>query len=196
MLGYNEGRLRFINYVRELSESLGVPSIDYEDGLVLYSLLYSYISSNKKCSFVVDAGSGIGYSTLWLAYAILDQSVQDSCKVIAIDIVDSFVEKSIEVFKNSGLSKFVHVIKGDACKILEHYPPSIDYIFLDIDNRDYIKCIRSCFDRIVDGGYIVAHNAYFPFQEHSRRFIEYLKNIGLKTTVIPTRMGLILAIKN
>ncbi len=196
MLGYDDSRLKFINYVGRLSASLGIPSIDFEDGIVLYSLLYSYIGMSKKCNFVVDAGSGIGYSTLWLAYAVLDHGMQNDCKIISIDIVDSYVKKSMEIFRSTELDKFIHVVRDDACKVLESYPPLIDFIFLDIDNRDYIKCISPCINRIVNGGYIVAHNAYFPFQEYSRRFVEYLRSNGLKVTIIPTRMGLILATKD
>jgi predicted O-methyltransferase YrrM len=71
---------RFIEVSKQLYErslSLGIPAISYEDGLVLASLAFIYCAANSTMR-AVDAGAGIGYSTIFLAYGMGQRCRGDS----------------------------------------------------------------------------------------------------------------------
>ncbi|MCC6062321.1 MAG: hypothetical protein LM581_05085 [Desulfurococcales archaeon] len=58
-----------MTFVENLSRKLGIASIEYDDGLVLSSL--SYVTALSGGKIFIDAGSGVGYSTLWILYGVL-----------------------------------------------------------------------------------------------------------------------------
>ncbi len=71
---------RFIEISKQLYErslSLGIPAISYDDGLVLASLAFIYCAANSHVR-AVDAGAGIGYSTLFLVYGMVGDVVGSS----------------------------------------------------------------------------------------------------------------------
>ena len=66
------------------SDSAGVSRIDFEDGLVLYSVLFTHLSGASGAK-VLDLGSAMGYSTLWISKA-LEEACSGQCDVIAVEV--------------------------------------------------------------------------------------------------------------
>jgi len=56
--------LKNMTFVENLSRKLGIASIEYDDDLVLSSL--SYVTGLSGGKIFIDAGAGVGYSTLWI----------------------------------------------------------------------------------------------------------------------------------
>jgi predicted O-methyltransferase YrrM len=70
----NSKIMEAIEIAEELSDRLLIPRIDREDGVVLYTIISLLTNSSNKF-FALDAGAGVGYSTLWIISSLEDQCV-------------------------------------------------------------------------------------------------------------------------
>ncbi len=185
--------LRILEGVYEESLRAGIPSIEFEDGVALYSAAYTLLRG-RSGALVIDAGAGIGYSTLWLAAAMMD-ACSGPCRLVAVEAYTPYVDKlraNLErVAREAGGLVRVEAVAGDALEYVERLPPeSIDMVFVDVDKELYTDMLRLLRSRLKRGGLAAFHNAYAPPPPPS--FYEELRR-GWNYTVVPTRLGIALA---
>jgi caffeoyl-CoA O-methyltransferase len=109
----------------------------------LLSLL-ARISGAKR---IFEAGSAIGYSTIWWALA-----VGDSGRVTYTDGNPKNAEEAKGYFQKAGVAKRIDVRVGDALEILsEEKPASLDIIFNDVDKEDYPRVFKLAVPRLKPG---------------------------------------------
>lgn len=180
-------------FVHDRSLSLGIPAISFTDGLILASLTFTYCSLREYVR-VVDAGAGIGFSTLFLAYGM-----SSGCKgeLIAIEYVsERFRELEFNsklVGEITGGRVKVSVVKGEALEYLRSVEDeSLDVAFIDIEKRDYPEALRILKWKLRVGGLAVFHNAIYPRPPHE--FFEIAER-EFKSIIIPSEAGLLLAYK-
>lgn len=186
-----EGFSFALRVAEEKSFELGVPRVGRDDGVVLYSLLF-LLSSIRGRVVVVDAGAGVGYSTLWLLKAL-----EDVCS----DGVLYAVERDLNRFSVLGevLKMYevrcteVRPIHGDAVEFVEKVFgfDSLDFVFVDIDKRRYFDMFSVLRGRLRRGGLAVFHNAYMVKDFVDRLFNELHRREWL-VSVIPTNEGMLL----
>ncbi len=176
----------------EESMRWGIPAIEYDDALAVYALAYSVLVGKRE-ALVVDAGAGIGYSTVWLAKAVRDacRSRTGRCRLVAIEYYGSRAERlrqTIEEVKRlTGIEASVWV--GDAIDYFSRLPvSSIDFTLVDIDKDQYPEAVRILASRLKPGGIAVFHNAFIP--SPPPEFYDALEAAGLPYTIIPTELGL------
>jgi len=190
--------LKNMTFVENLSRKLGIASIEYDDGLVLSSL--SYVTALSGGKIFIDAGAGVGYSTLWILYGVLKAFSREKIFIYAIEKDPyryKYLRENLEKLKNQFLrDSFIEInnVNEDAVKFLREKNLVIDMIFVDIDKRRYIDVLEMLPEKLSDIGIGVFHNALFPGLDE--RVIEFLKRENrLSHHLIPTRLGLLIVKK-
>ncbi len=191
----NTNILRVIEEYYEKCNYMGIPTIRWSEGQILYSVTYTYlVLTGRKEGYIVDAGAGAGFSTIWMAYAVVDAGTRHT--VLAIDYYKRNLDMFKELVEKLKLEINVETLVGDACQILREYPEEVDILFIDVEKNRYVECIEAVKDRIKPRGIIMAHNMLFPSTESVDEYLNYMsKTLRWKTTVIPSEMGIGLTVK-
>ncbi len=187
--------LRVIEEYYEKCNYMGIPTIRWSEGQILYSITYTYLTlTGRRKGYIVDAGAGAGFSTIWMAYAVVDAGTRHT--VLAIDYYKRNLDMFKELVEKLKLGINVETRVGDACQILREYPEEVDVLFIDVEKNRYVECVEAAKDRIKPGGIIMAHNMLSPYTVSVDKYLNYVSKIlGWKTTVIPSEMGIGLTVK-
>jgi predicted O-methyltransferase YrrM len=105
---------------------------------------------------VVEVGTAIGYSGLWIADA-LRQLKQG--RLITFDLDPDRVAEARRNFERAGVSDLITQYQGDARELIKDIKGPIDLLFLDGGFENYYPCFRNCRDQLRDGALLVADNA-------------------------------------
>lgn len=156
---------------------------------------------------ILEIGTAIGYSTIWLAWDLKNREGQ----VTTIEIQPERMEKAKSNLAKAGLEDKINFILGDAKEILSNLEGSYDYIFLDSAKGQYINLLPECLRLLREGGLIITDNVHFRgmvegqtplnprFKTIVRRLRDYLDVISehpkLTTTIVSLGDGLALSYK-
>jgi predicted O-methyltransferase YrrM len=111
---------------------------------------------NAKPRLVVEGGTAIGYSGLWIAREL---KAVGGGKLITMEIDPALAREAEANFKRAGLADYVTVKVGDARKIVKDIEGPIDFVFLDCNPPNYYPCFLGLEDRLRSGAVVVADNA-------------------------------------
>jgi len=178
------------------AQQRNIPIVGPAVGRLLYQLARMV---NAKTVF--EAGSAIGYSTLWWARA-----VGEGGRVVYTDSDKKNADEARGYFQRAGVLERVDIRIGDALEVLsEQRPASYDIIFNDVDKEDYPRVFKLAAPRVRPGGLFITDNALWsgkvvdPQDEESRAIAEFNRLLhGSKemfTTIIPLRDGVAVAMK-
>lgn len=158
------------------SNKMLIPSIRWDDALALYTLTLLYALKHENVT-VLDAGAGIGYSTIWLVGG-LEEACRSKYRVYAIEYRRERYEKLREYMSILDTRcTIVEPVYGDAVEYMEKLPRnSIDIAFIDIDKSSYPDAFRVLHDKVRPGGIIAYHNLYL-----ARYYLEEIANEAKRT---------------
>jgi predicted O-methyltransferase YrrM len=173
------------------SDSAGVSRIDFDDGLVIYSALFTHLSGASGAK-VLDLGSAMGYSTLWISKA-LEDSCSGECDVVAVELRGDRVKAAQEFFRDIKLEKVkVSFIEGNAVNVLEGVDDeSIDAAFVDVHVSLYPRVAELMLRKLKRGGLVMFHNAIRP--PPPAETFQQLSGAGWRYAVVPTLEGVLIA---
>ncbi|MTI79400.1 MAG: O-methyltransferase [Firmicutes bacterium] len=179
-----------------------VPIVEPEVAQLLYWLALTHGSKN-----VLEIGTAIGYSTLWLAKAV----TPNGGKITTIEINKPRYEVACKNIQEAGLENDIELIYGDAREKIFNFNGPYDYIFLDAAKGKYLDFLHHCVKILRSGGLLVADNVFMHGMVISgqvdkrrnktavRRLRDYLKvameHPQLATTIIPLGDGIALSYK-
>ena len=106
---------------------------------------------------VLELGTAIGYSTIYLALA----SAEYGGRVITVERDVALAQEAKTNFRRSGLDGSIELRIGEARDELCSFNQSVDCLFLDIDKEDYIHILPMCEHALRKGGLLVADNVGF-----------------------------------
>ena len=183
--------------MEEYAETNNVPIIGPLVGRFLYNLAKT--SQSKK---VLEIGTAIGYSGIWLARAITP--VKGS--LTTIDMSPERVKVARKNIAEAGLDKSVKIIEGNALEILPTLKDEYDLIFLDSDKDAYPDAFRMSIPRLRKGGLFVADNALWGGEvakggksKDTQSMIKFNKLVTdsreLSTVIVPLRDGVLVSLK-
>ena len=136
---------------------------------------------------LVELGTSVGYSTLWLAEAARVNGGR-------VDSVDISAEKQAlarENLKEARLEASVNLVHSDALDFLKNLPEAPDFSLLDVWKMDYLPCFEVLAERIKPGAVIVADNMVEP---PSKNTVAYRKKVAadhrFETVMVPIGNGL------
>ena len=156
--------------------------------------LLNMILRIKNAKNVLEIGMSTGYSTIWCAEAIYEQSG----KIITIEKNPSKIKRAKENFQKSGIADTITIRDGLAMDILQElslqkaYAEFFDFVLIDADKENLVEYIDLILPMTSAGGVIVTDNMLYPekYRQDMKNFSDYLKqNPKLRTITMPIGNG-------
>ena len=183
--------------IEEYADSHAVPIIGPLVGRLLYNLAKA--SQSRK---VLEIGTAIGYSGIWLARAVAPLKGN----VTTIDRDPERVKIARKNISEAGLERTVKVIEGNALKVLPTLKEEFDMIFLDSDKDVYPDAFKMSVPMLRNGGLFVADNALWGGDvakggrsNDTQSMIKFNRMVsefpGMSTVIVPLRDGVLVSLK-
>jgi len=179
-----------------------VPLIEPEVGQLLQVLL-----GIKQAEKILEIGTGLGYSTLWMAMA----PDQGNRRITTVEIESERHKRACHYFKEAGVSSIITPLLGDAREVISKLEGPFDFVFMDAAKGQYPEFFQKVWPLLVPGGVLVIDNIllngwvidmYWPERRKKtmvcrlRELLEMLQNHPeLSTTVLPLGDGVSVSVK-
>jgi predicted O-methyltransferase YrrM len=103
---------------------------------------------------VLEIGTAIGYSTVWMARALPPDGL-----LITIERDRDRAAEARENFARAGVADIANIMVGDAARLIWKVSGPFDFIFQDGDKLQYEPLLDRLLDLLRPGGLLVADNA-------------------------------------
>ena len=180
----------------------GLPLVDAETGALL-QVLATAIGARH----VLEIGTAIGYSTLWLARALPADG-----RLFSFEIDPARAKRAAEALARAGVADRAHVMTGDASRLVSKVSGPFDLIFQDGAKELYaplhdrlVALLRPAgllvIDNLLQEGEVVPGYADPPARNPAvtAAIAAYNRQLAddprLLTTLVPLRDGLGVAVK-
>ena len=178
------------------SEAEGFPAVGPEVGTLLQILVKAI-----NAEYIIELGSGFGYSALWMA-----QALPENGRIILTDNSEANMRAAKKNFEIMGLSDKMEFKFGNSLEIFADETDQFDIIFNDIDKEEYSEVVKLAHTRLRRGGLLITDNTLWngkvaeenpdettqAILEHNRLLKE---DDGFITIQIPLRDGLSISLK-
>ncbi len=146
---------------------------------------------SNKARVIVEVGSGVGYTTLWLAYAASLTGGQ----VITCELDPAKVETTRANLDRAGMAGYVEILPGDARDTLRQRDEAVDFLFLDGENSQYETYFDVVYKQMGVGGMVVA-NGVVSDEDELADYTTYVQNHpNLESVAVPVGNGLEVSVK-
>lgn len=156
---------------------------------------------------LLEIGTAIGYSTLWLARAAAGYGG----KIVTIDLNQDRLHRAEAYFTRAGFAGQIEAIGGDARKILPNLTDTFDFVFLDAAKGEYLEYLDLVIPLIAPRGLLVVDNVLFrgwvvPGAQYDakynrmvakmREFVQRLtRNPQFSTSILPLGDGVAVSVR-
>ena len=156
--------------------------------------LFNMILRLKNAKNMLEVGTSTGYSTIWCAEAISEQSG----KIITIEQNPNKIKRAKENFQKAGVLDVITIKEGLAMQVLtelnlqKEYKDFFDFVLIDADKENVIEYFNLILPMVSVGGVIITDNMLYPekFRQSMKKFSAYLKkNPKLRTITSPIGNG-------
>jgi predicted O-methyltransferase YrrM len=106
-------------------------------------------------NLIVECGTAIGYSGLWLTAAL---KLAGKGKVITVEIDTGRAHEAQENFRRANVADLIDSRIGDAAVVLRTIHAPVDFLLLDNNYSNYFPCFQAIEPQLTDGTTIVADN--------------------------------------
>jgi predicted O-methyltransferase YrrM len=179
-----------------------LPLIDAEVGALLRVLVKAIGASR-----MLEIGTAVGYSGIWLAGALPPTGT-----LLSMEMDPARVKTARVNFQRAGLADRVSVMTGDAQLLIAKVAGPFDLIFQDGSKRLYSPMLDRLVDLLRPGGLLVTDNVLWDgevvpgFINPPKRdaadtsaIVDYNQRISthprLETTIVPLRDGVSISVK-
>lgn len=153
--------------------------------------LLSILAISGKARVIVEVGSGVGYATLWLAYA----ASRTGGSVITCEIDPAYAQQTATNLEKAGLAGYVQILTGDARELLRQREEVVDFLFLDGSKSQYETYFDVVYKQMGIGATIVANDAV-AYESELADYITYVQNHpSLESVTLPIGNGLEISVK-
>jgi predicted O-methyltransferase YrrM len=198
----NRGSDAVLDDILRAGQKRGLPLIDAEVGQLLRAIGIA-IGATR----MLEIGTAIGYSGIWLAGALPPGGL-----LLTVEMDPERAREARDNFARAGLADRATVIVGDAQRMLAKVAGPFDLIFQDSDKQLYIPVLDRLIALLRPGGVLVTDNVLWDGEvvpgyrasmqrdpADTRAIAEYNERISrhpdLITTIVPLRDGLALSVK-
>jgi predicted O-methyltransferase YrrM len=175
--------------------SEGVPIVNPATGRLL-RVLVTAVAPKR----VLEIGTAIGFSTLWMASAL-----PAGGRIDTIDPDRSRTDRARRYWLRAGVTDRVRVINEPALRVLPRLAPGIEFAFIDAIKTEYAAYLEALVPKMAPGGMITVDNLLWSGRiaagEHDentdalRAFNElFLGHEQLEATILPVGDGLGVAV--
>ena len=187
---------RILEEIDKFGQRNDVPII----GPLVGRFLHLLVRACKPRS-VLEIGTAIGYSTIWLASAL-----SDSSRLTTIEINEKILRTAKENIEKAKLATKVRFLLGDAARLVPLMNEGNDFIFLDTEKSLYPKLLPDLIRLLNVGGFLVADNTLWggrvATNDRSKATLavkdfdnKIINDRRLFTVIIPIRDGVSLSYK-
>ena len=143
----------------------------------------------------LEVGMSVGYSTIWCAEAILEQSG----KVITIEQDAEKIKRAEKNFRKAGIRDSIIIKRGQAMDILtqlngrKENKELFDFVLIDADKENIVEYFDLILPMVSIDGMIVTDNMLYPqkYRQDMKKFSTRLnKNCKLRTVTVPIGNGI------
>ncbi|MFN8255387.1 MAG: O-methyltransferase [Bacteroidales bacterium] len=158
------------------------------------------ISKMIRPDYILEIGTFTGYSAICLAKGLHEGGVLHT-----IEINDELEAFTKSFFKKSGLEDKIKFHAGNAEHIIPTLNITFDLVFIDGDKREYPEYYRMVFDKVRNGGFILADNVLWngkvvePLKQnddYTKAIIEFNQMVQndqrVENVILPIRDGIML----
>lgn len=151
--------------------------------------LYDLIVKNNFKS-VLELGTSIGYSTLWIANALS----KTGGHVHTIEHSLNKIPVAKQYFRESGLENLITLHEGNILDTLKQFPNNLkfDFVFMDADRGHYHEYFPLIKKHLSEGAMIVADNAG-NMNARMQPFFDLLEQESISYQVLNLDNGLLIA---
>lgn len=129
-----------------------VPIVSSDLGFLL-----QFLVSAHKPKVVVELGTAIGYSTLFMARALKEFGPRGA-KLHTSDIDAARQKRAAAALKKDGTLPFVKFHLQPGLELLHRWKGPIDFLFIDAVKEEYIEYVELALPHMKPGALIVADN--------------------------------------
>ena len=162
--------------------------------------MFSFMINPKN---ILEIGTFTGYSALCLA-----EGLQKNGRLHTIDINEELYLFAKKYITKANLNDTIIQHIGNALEIIPKIKEKFDIVFIDADKTNYINYYHLVFEKVKQGGYIIADNVLWSgkvieksaaLDEDTKALIEYSTLVANDKRVLPlllpVRDGLMIARK-
>ncbi len=155
------------------AEDAYIPIVKPEVGNFL-----SVMVKASKPRRILEIGTAIGYSTIWMARA-----ADKNTEIVTIEIKEEMYRQAARNFKNIGLDQQINQKMGDALEIIPYLRREFDFVFIDAAKSQYLNYLEMVMELLPEGGIIIADNILYhgyveqeaPIKRKRRAIVNTLK---------------------
>jgi predicted O-methyltransferase YrrM len=187
--------------MESIAEQRSIPIVGPVEGAIIQML----VASTPNPRRVLELGTAIGYSTIWLA-----RSLPAGSHVTSIEIDPERVAMARNYIRRAGLEDRVTVLEGDFFNLLPRLKGQFDVIFQDFIKHLYfeastdlaLRTLDICLRLLKPNGLLLGDNAFclgevLEREAHSNRVagiqaynLALARQAELESIIIPVRDGL------
>ncbi len=170
--------------------------------------LLSVLVKLHKPNRILEIGTAIGYSTIWLALG--DQGQNNDFQVVTIEKDDLRYKEALMNVEKAKLNSKIELISGDALEVIPTFKEKFDFMFIDAAKGQYLNFFDLCYPLLNPGGLIVTDNVLFRgmvvqeevdkrYRTMVRKIRKYLETLTehpeLDTSIVPIGDGVAISKK-
>jgi predicted O-methyltransferase YrrM len=188
--------------IARTGEERNLPLVDAEVGALLRTL-----ATAAGATRILEIGTAIGYSGIWLAGAL-----SDGGSLLTMEMNADRAREARENFERAGMGGRVNVIVGDAQRMLAKVAGPFDVIFQDGDKQLYSPLLDRLVTLLRPGGLLITDNVLWDGEvvpgflakpqrdaADTRAIAEYNERLvthpQLLTSIVPMRDGVAVSVK-
>lgn len=161
--------------------------------------LVAFLVATIRAKRILEIGSAIGYSTIWLARA----AQRYGGHVTTIEVSERLAEEAQANIERAGLIEAVTILIGDAERMVPRLTEPFDLIFQDGEKGLYPRLLPDCLRLLRKGGLLVADDALFPAMEVGEAWAEAVHRYNemifarrdLESVILPMGDGVAVSLK-
>ncbi len=141
---------RVLQEVDERCREQHIPMLGSEKAEFLSDLV-----QNAQPTLIVECGTAIGYSGLWMVAAL--RAVGEG-SLLTVEIDTGRAQEAQENFRRANVADLIDSRIGDATEVLKAITEPVDFLLLDNNYSNYFPCFRAIESRLTDRATVVADN--------------------------------------
>ena len=165
-------------YLEALREE--VYPVSFSCGRFLY--LITRALAEARPIRAVEVGTGLGFSTLWMALGLADSGHKGI--LYTIELQERKAKKAEENLAKLGLSSYARVLIGDALSILPGLDGPFHLAFIDGHKNQYRYYLELLKPKMPEGSLLMAHNVIGPAPHEVADFLAEVLGAGDWLTLI------------
>ena len=150
---------KFVHPRNELLAALETEAEREEIPIVgpLVGELLSILARVTRATSILELGTATGYSAIYLAR----ECETSNGRVVTLEKNPDMAAMANVNIHKAGLDDHVEIRVGDALEEIKKMQTLFDLIFMDIENKYYIRALPDCHRLLKAGGLLVADNVAF-----------------------------------